>query len=175
MQPSEMLTIIKRRRVVRRFDPGAPVADDALRRILEAAIWAPLSVYDPQGWKFIALRGDERDQAAEIVERDHTILKYIRFMYEQALIGHDELWREKAEDFGKTLGAAPVVVVCLVQRDPHIGRQGHNLGAAWCAAQNMMLQAEAEMLAVGEDHHHAVGVGEAAGVGRLEGVDATHG
>lgn len=149
MQPSEMLKLIQRRRVVRRFDPGAPVADEALARVLEAAIWAPISVYEPQGWKFIALRGKERDEVASIVQRDHTILKYIRFMYEQALIGTDEPWREKAEDFGKTLGAAPVLVVCLVRRDPHVTRQGHNLGAAWCAAQNMMLQAEAEQLSSG--------------------------
>lgn len=149
MNPSTMLETIKRRRAVRRYRPDKPVGEERLGRVLEAAVWAPLSIYHPQGWKFVALRGDERDRAVEIITRDHTILKYIRFMYEHALIGHDDEWSQKAEYFGKTLGEAPVLVVCLVRRDPHVDRQVHNSAAAWCAAQNMMLQAEAEGLASG--------------------------
>ena len=149
MKPAKMLEIIKDRRVVRRFDPEEPVADEPLERILEAAAWAPLSIYHPMGWRFIALRGGERDRAVEIILRDHTILKYLRFRYENALIGHDEEWGLKAQYFGKTLGEAPAVVVALVKRDPHVHRQEHILGAAWCAAQNMMLQAAAEGLASG--------------------------
>ena len=149
MNSSKMLEIIKSRRAVRRFQPEEPVGEEPLARILEAALWAPLSVYHPQGWKFIALRGIERDRALEIITRDHTTLKYIRAMYEHALIGHDEEWSEQAQYFGKTLGEAPVVVVCLVKNDTHSDRLAHNLGAAWCAAQNMMLQAEAEGLGSG--------------------------
>jgi nitroreductase len=149
MKPPAMLELIKDRRVVRRFDPGQPVSAQALERILEAALWSPLSIYHPLGRKFIALSGDERDRAVEILLRDHTVLKYIRFRYDNALIGHDEEWSRMAEYFGKTLGEAPVVVVALVQRDPHVDRQAHNLGASWCAAQNMMLQAAAEGLGSG--------------------------
>jgi len=144
MDASDFLDVIKSRRVVRRFDPDHPVNEDSLNRILEAGIWAPLSIYHPQKWKFVAMRGEERDRAVDIIVEDHTVLKYIRYMYEQALIGHDEEWKQEAEYFGKTLGEAPVVVVCLVVYDPHIHKFGHNMGAAWCAAENMMLQAEAE-------------------------------
>ena len=149
MKPAKMLELIKDRRVVRQFDPATPVAEEPLGRVLEAARWAPLSIYHPEGSKFVALCGAARDPAVEIILRDHTILKYLRFRYENALIGHDEEWSRKAEHFGKTLGEAPVVVVALVKRDPHVDRQGHNLGAAWCAAQNMLLQAAAEGLATG--------------------------
>ncbi len=149
MKPAHVLELIKDRRVVRQFDPGTPVAEEPLGRVLEAALWAPLSIYHPVGRKFVALCGAARDRAVEIILRDHTILKYLRFRYENALIGHDEEWSRKAEAFGKTLGEAPVVVVALVKRDLHGDRQGHNLGAAWCAAQNMMLQAAAESLAAG--------------------------
>lgn len=149
MKPVEMLDLIKRRRVVRRFDPGRPVGEPTLGRILEAALWSPLSIYHPRGRKFIALRGGERDRAVEILLRDHTILKYIRFRYESALIGHDEEWSDQAAYFGRTLGEAPAIVVAVVKRDPHLDRLEHNLGAAWCAAQNMMLQAEVEGLGSG--------------------------
>ena len=149
MNPAAMFTLIKDRRVVRRFDPGRPVARETLDRILEAALWSPLSIYHPLGRKFIALCGDDRDRAVEILLRDHTILKYLRFRYDQALIGHDEEWSGKAEYFGKTLGEAPVVVFTLVKRDPHVDRWEHNLASAWCAAQSMMLQAEAEGLSSG--------------------------
>ena len=149
MNPAAMFSLIKERRVVRRFDPGQPVARPALDRILEAALWSPLSIYAPEGRKFIALRGAERDRAVDILLRDHTILKYMRVRYEHAPIGHDEEWSGSAEYFGKTLGEAPVVVFALVRRDPHRDRQAHNLSSAWCAAQNMMLQAEAEGLSSG--------------------------
>lgn len=149
MKATEFLDIVKSRRVVRRFHRDRQVAEDSLNRILEAAIWAPLSVYHPQEWKFVVLEGEKRDEAVEIIIKDHTVLKYIRYMYEQTLIGHGGEWKEEAEHFGKTLGEAPVVVVCLVKFDPHMHQMGHNLGAAWCAAENMMLQAEAEGLNTG--------------------------
>ena len=149
MNPAAMFSLIRNRRVVRRFDPDQPIAQEPLGRILEAALWAPLSIYHPLGRKFIALGGDERDRAVEILLQDHTVLKYIRFRYEQELIGHDEEWSEKAQYFGKTLGEAPVIVFALVRIDPHGERLRHNMGSAWCAAQNMMLQAEAEGLSSG--------------------------
>ncbi len=149
MDKKEFLKIIKQRRVVRKFDRNKGVPKDALDRMLEAAIWAPLSIYHPQEWKFIVLEGQKRDNAVEIITQDHTILKYIRFMYEQTSIGHGEKWKNMAEYFGHSLGDAPVLIVCLVRFDPHIHQFGHNLGAAWCASENLMLQAETEGLNTG--------------------------
>ncbi len=149
MDKNVFLKIIKQRRVVRKFDKNKEVSKDALKRMVEAAIWAPLSIYHPQEWKFIVLEGQKRDDALEIISQDHTILKYIRYMYEQTTIGHGDKWKSMAEYFGHTLGDAPALIVCLVKFDPHIHQLGHNLGAAWCAAENLMLQAEAEGLNTG--------------------------
>lgn len=92
MSPSKTLQLIRGRRTVRRFHPDQPVEAKRLDRILEAAVWAPLSIYHPQGWRFIALQRGERDKAVGIVTQDHTILKYVRHMYDRARIGHDEKW-----------------------------------------------------------------------------------
>jgi nitroreductase len=151
MNANELLDLIKQRRVVRRFDPGRAIEESALRRVLEAAIWAPFSVYAPQQWKFIATRGAERDAVTDIVSKDRTVLKYVRLMYEQAKYGggDEAKWSAAAQEFGKTLGGAPVVVVALVHQDPHGARFLHNTAAAWLGGENMMLQAQAEGLASG--------------------------
>ncbi len=144
MDKKDLLKIIKQRRVVRKFDKNKAVPLAVLTRITEAAIWAPLSIYNPQEWKFIVLEGQKRNNAVEIITQDHTILKYVRYMYEHSSIGQGGEWKELAKFFSHTLGDAPVLVVCLVKFNPHIYQIGHNLGSAWCAAENMMIQAEAE-------------------------------
>ncbi len=151
MNPNELLDLIKHRRVVRRFEPDRAIDESALRRVLEAAIWAPFSVYAPQQWKFIATRGAERDAVVRIIEQDHTVLRYVRQMYEHSKYGGDDeaRWSATAQEFGKTLGGAPVVVVSLVHQDLHEDRLHHNTVAAWCGGENMMLQAQAEGLAAG--------------------------
>jgi len=151
MNPNELLDLIKHRRVVRRFEPARAIDESALRRVLEAAIWAPVSVYGPQQWKFIATRGAERDAVVRIIERDHTVLRYVRHMYEQSRYGggDEARWSATAQEFGKTLGGAPVVVVSLVRKDVHPDHSHHNTIAAWCGGENMMLQAQAEGLAAG--------------------------
>lgn len=155
LTPQNLLKLIKRRRTVRKFDAKRVVSTARLKRILTAGTWAPYAAYYPQGWKFIALQGKVRDHAVAIVSKSKTILKYIRTAYEKAPWGaeaesvEEHYWKEFARDFAKNLGNAPVLIVGLVPRDAAQSVQGHNLGSAWAAVQNMMLQAEADGLATG--------------------------
>ncbi|RME01475.1 MAG: nitroreductase family protein [Calditrichaeota bacterium] len=152
---NDLLELIQSRRTVRKFDSLKPVSQDSLTRILEAGTWAPYAPYYPQGWKFIALRGSLRDEAVKIITKSHSIMKYLRALYESAPYGgeveseEEHHWKEFAHDFGKNLGGAPVVVVGLVPYDSTVEILGHNLGSAWAAVENMMLQAQAEKLACG--------------------------
>ncbi len=149
MNPNEMLDLIKGRRVVRRFEKSRPVDPEALDRILTAGLWSPLSVYGLDGRRFIALKGEVRDQAAKTILRDHTVLRYLRYRYEHAPMTNDEVWKTAASEFDEDLGGAPVIIMCLVAADEHKYGRRHNAGAAWTAVQNMMLQAEAERLHTG--------------------------
>ncbi len=146
MIEKHVLENIKSRRTVRRFNRFATIDPAKLNRILEAALWAPLSIYQLQDWKFIVLQNAARDKAVEIITQDPTISKYIRYMYEHMPWGREENWADRAVEFGKTMGDAPVVIISLVKNDHNVHRLGHNYAAAWCAAQNMMLQANAEGL-----------------------------
>ncbi len=164
IDPKNLLALIQARRTVRKFDRERPVDEESLQRILEAGTWAPYAPYYPQGWKFIALRGEQRDQAVEIITKSHTILKYIRALYEHSVYGGEEEspeehhWKVFAQEFAKTLGNAPVVVIGLVPFDEADDILGHNLGSAWSAVENMMLQAQAENLACGVVTMHAPAV-----------------
>jgi len=152
---TELLALIKRRRTVRSFCPDKPVDEASLQRVLEAGTWAPYAPYRPQGWKFIALRGKQRDQAVAIITKSKTILKYIRYLYENAPYAgeiespEEHRWKDFASYFAQTLGEAPVVVIGLVPYDRSTTIRGHSLGSAWAAVQNMMLQAQVEGLASG--------------------------
>jgi nitroreductase len=64
-----LLRLIKARRTVRQFDPDESVSLASLKRILTAGTWAPYAPSYLQGWKFIALKGAQRDQAVAIVTR----------------------------------------------------------------------------------------------------------
>jgi nitroreductase len=101
MLAKQTLDLIKRRRTSRYFDKYSEVSKQSLERILEAAIWAPFSIYQLQDWKFIVLTDKARDQAAEIILEDPTVLKYIRVMYENTSWGEDDnSWLILIEDFG---------------------------------------------------------------------------
>jgi Nitroreductase len=62
---NETLLSIKNRRSVRMFN-DKPVSDHDLRVILKAANQAP-SAHNQQSWKFIILKGDKRNELANLV------------------------------------------------------------------------------------------------------------
>jgi nitroreductase len=121
----------------------------ALKRVLEAGNWAPLSVYAPQGRRLYALVGEERDAAVEIVKKCPTIVKYLRLQYETSPYGREQEWSDKTRDFGTTMGNAPALIVTAVKVTPERFPMMHNMAAAWVATQNMMIQAAAEGLSTG--------------------------
>jgi nitroreductase len=161
ISPESVLQLIKTRRTVRKFDPAKPVNTESLKRILEAGTWAPYGPYHPQGWKFIALKGKLRDRAVSIITQSKTILKFIRTAYESSPWAaereskEEHEWKEFARDFAKTLGNAPVMIVSLVPQADAMSIRGHNLGSAWAAVQNMMLQTQAEGLNCGVITFHS--------------------
>lgn len=146
--PQAVLRLIKSRRTVRRFQ-RKPVPAATLKRILEAGNWAPFSVYAPQGRRLYALLDGEREAAAAIVKQCSTIVKHLRIRYEASPYGHEQEWSDKALDFGKTMGNAPVLIVTAVKVMRERFPMMHNMAAAWVATQNMMIQAAAEGLATG--------------------------
>ncbi|MBB2892259.1 nitroreductase family protein [Flexivirga oryzae] len=56
----ELRDAVRRRRMVRRYDPDKDVGPDVVRRLLELAVRAPSAGFS-QGWDFLVLRGTERD------------------------------------------------------------------------------------------------------------------
>ncbi len=58
----ELREAIRRRRMVRRFDPSQPVPSAVLARVLELAVRAPSAGFS-QGWDFVVVRS-EQDRAA---------------------------------------------------------------------------------------------------------------
>ncbi len=144
MLAQQTLQLIKTRRTCRSFDKFSPLPDKKLDHILEAALWAPLSIYQLNNRKFVVLKNQAREQAAAIICEDPSVLKYMRYMYEHQPWGREEDWEDKAADFAADLGAAPVMVLALAQKNSNMHKMEHNVASMWCAVQNMMLQAAAE-------------------------------
>ena len=111
MQEKELLTLIRSRRSVLRFD-AVDVTDDQVDTILEAGRWAP-SYINSQPWEFIVLRDPE------LRRRTGDILQRITIS-----------WRG--------LALAPVIVIVAVDAttDPR-----HHVEDGAVAAQNMALMA----------------------------------
>ncbi len=63
---STMETIYQRRSI-RQFQ-DSPVADELIRQILDAANQAP-SAHNQQSWQFIVIRGEKKQQLAQLVNR----------------------------------------------------------------------------------------------------------
>ena len=58
----EFSTVVRRRRMVRNYDPDRPVAPETVERILDHAIRAPSAGFS-QGWAFLVLTSaEERDR-----------------------------------------------------------------------------------------------------------------
>lgn len=146
MLAQQNLENILQRRTARKFNRFQEVNPAVLKRILKAAVWAPLSIYQLQEWKFVVCQNEARDTAIKIILEDPTVTKYTRIMYEKEPWGPKDKLLEKGIEFGDDLGGAPVVVIAVVKADNNKHHMRHNLGSVWCAAQNMMLQVQAEKL-----------------------------
>jgi 5,6-dimethylbenzimidazole synthase len=137
--------VIGERRDMRRFVPGATVADDVLARLLAAAHAAP-SVGLMQPWRFIRITD------TDLRDRIHALVDEERRRTAEALGSRaDEFLALKVEGIRE---CAELFVVALCD-----GRQAHvfgrrtlpqmDLASVSCAIQNLWLAARAEGLGMG--------------------------
>jgi nitroreductase len=96
----EFQEVVRRRRMVRRYDPDRPVPDALLTRCLDNAVRAPSAGFS-QGWDFLVLRTDE--------ERD-------RFWAATTQPGAE------ADPWLSGIQAAPVLILCLSHKDAYLDR-----------------------------------------------------
>jgi nitroreductase len=94
----ELSDAIRRRRMVRAYDPDRPVPDDVVTRLLDHAIRAPSAGFS-QGWDFVVLRTADSRAA----------------FWKATADGEPDRWL-----LGMT--SAPVLVVCLSDKDAYLDR-----------------------------------------------------
>ena len=141
---SAVYRAIHERRDMRHF-AGGHVAPEVLRRLLDAAHYAP-SVGFMQPWRFIRIRGQAlRQQLHRVVEHERVLTA--RALGER----EDEFMRLKVQGL---LDAAELLAVALADgREKHVfGRRTlpqMDLASASCAIQNLWLAARAEGLGMG--------------------------
>ena len=93
----ELTDAIRRRRMVRSYDPTRPVPTEVVARLLEHAIRAPSAGFS-QGWDFLVLRAD--------ADRD---------LFWDATSGTPDQWLQG-------MRTAPLLVVCLSDKDAYLER-----------------------------------------------------
>lgn len=148
MSLNRLLTIIKERRSVREFS-GAPVKDQDIRTLIEAAGHAP-SGGNRQAWKFIILKNDKikSDMARAVKEKTAEIKQGIE----------NNEFRDMFGEYGKNFlvfNRAPVVIVVLYKTGHSVvkhllsgietgaGQNGTELISVSMAMQNLLLAAHA--------------------------------
>ena len=94
----EFAEVVRRRRMIRSYDPDRPVPTDLVDSLLSLAIRAP-SAGHTQGWRFLVL--------ADITSRS-------RF-WSATTAGTSDSWLSR-------MRTAPVLIVCLSDRDAYLER-----------------------------------------------------
>jgi nitroreductase len=95
----ELSEAIRRRRMVRAYDPERPVPDEVVDSLLRNAIRAPSAGFS-QGWDFLVLR--------DPADRD-------RFWRVTAEPGEPDSWLQG-------MHSAPLLIVCLSDKDTYLDR-----------------------------------------------------
>ena len=143
-----MFDLIKSRRSFRRYT-SQPVPPALLRRLLEAATWAP-SAHNRQPWRFAVLtQSADREKLAKAMGE--------RLRADRTADGDDsqDIERDVARSYARLTGAPVIIVVCLslVDMDSYPDpRRSQNetlmaVQSTAMAAQNLLLLAHAEGLA----------------------------
>ena len=96
----ELRDVLRRRRMVRRFDPDRPVPRESLERVLYAGLRAPSAGFS-QGWDFVVLEGPDQTAGFWQAGADPT---------------------SPADAWLRGVGAAPVLVLCLSDPDTYLDR-----------------------------------------------------
>ncbi|MGI8867845.1 MAG: nitroreductase family protein [Mycobacteriales bacterium] len=99
----EFADVVRRRRMVRAYDPHRPVPPAPTRRLLEHAVRAPSAGFS-QGWDFLVLRSAADREA---------------FWAATAEVEPDG---DEADPWLRGLATAPLLIVCLSNRDAYLDR-----------------------------------------------------
>ncbi|MFA5254667.1 MAG: nitroreductase family protein [Methanoregula sp.] len=134
----ELFEAIQTRRAVRKYRPD-PVPEDEIKKILDAANWAP-SAMNRQQWEFIVVTGKETIRQMG-VSFGAVIEEMTRNL--PASSGHGSLSREEFIRFAESYGGAPVVIVVLTDRADTMDFRRANLESASAAMENLLLAATA--------------------------------
>ena len=140
-------SLIRGRRSIRRYQPE-PVPDDVLRRVLEAATWAP-SAHNRQPWRFVVLT--ESSKREHLGRRMGELLRAAR-----SADGDDaaDIEGDVARSYNRIAGAAVAIVVFMTLEDMDVypdARRSHAeelmaVQGAAMATQNLLVAAHAEGL-----------------------------
>lgn len=140
-------SLIRTRRSIRRYQP-APLPEEVLQRVLEAATWAP-SAHNRQPWRFVVLT--EQSQREALARRMGELLRAAR-----TADGDEpaDIEGDVARSYTRIAGAAAAIVVFLTMEDmdtyPDARRsRAEELMAvqgAAMATQNLLVAAHAEGL-----------------------------
>ena len=129
--------VIEERRTVRRYT-DAPVPEEDVRRILDAARYAPSSGNE-QPWKFLVVRDRKRiNELRDVAVR--TTLDYCRTKLGMCAEQVEEQQKTQTEYVTGCL-SAPVLVAILVDKEAKWASYSRHDGAL--AAANLMLAARA--------------------------------
>jgi nitroreductase len=96
----EFARVVRARRMVRAYQPGRTVSDAVLDRLLQNALHAPSAGFS-QGWDFVVLRRPDDLQRFWAASTDPA---------------------EEPDPWLRDMQAAPVLVVCLSDRDRYLDR-----------------------------------------------------
>ena len=96
----EFSEVVRRRRMVRNYDPERPVAAEVRERILENGLRAPSGGFS-QGWAFLTLEGDDRERYWRIAAEDAD---------------------EKYVEWLTGLRRAPLLILAFAHKDAYLDR-----------------------------------------------------
>ncbi|MEO9151282.1 MAG: nitroreductase family protein [Lapillicoccus sp.] len=116
----EFSDVVRRRRMVRRYDPDRPVPDDVLTACLDNAVRAPSAGFS-QGWDFVVLRSDEERAAfwAATAEDDDLVgtVGSVGTDGPGGLVG-----AHSPDPWLAGMRSAPVIVLALSHRQAYLDR-----------------------------------------------------
>ena len=130
---------IHHRRSHRFYRPDLPPRE-VLKRVIEAALWAP-SGMNLQPWEITVMAGKVRD---EFVALCSQAIAHLLPIMQRAQV--PERGQEMVMKFFKNLGGAPVVIAVTINKNPDDPGNFSTIQGGAALFQNLLLAAEAEGL-----------------------------
>ena len=133
-----LFAALRSQRAIRRFTTD-PVPDEAIRKVLSAATWAPSSG-NRQPWYFIVIRDPEVKHRLADYCYQETILARADPVQDALRFSNPGSYRT-GEEFMRSIDKVPVLILVCVDSD--VGPHGPRVGGStiYPAIQNLMLAA----------------------------------